>query len=112
MSPWSKTLSTLWIGCSEVCEEPKYFHVASIHFVAELGGNPEVGEARVVASLPHPGLVVLKRDFCQNRQVVLERNGYMLTSKNLWLADLINASVLSKSIVTYPFAFVPAAQFE
>ena len=33
----------------------------------------------------------------------------ILTSKNLWLADLINASVLSKSIVTYPFAFVPAA---
>ena len=31
----------------------------------------------------------------------------MFTSKNLWLADLISASVLSKSIVTYPFAFVP-----
>ena len=35
------------------------------------------------------------------------RIGSKLTSKNLWLADLINASVLSKSIVTYPFAFVP-----
>ena len=48
----------------------------------------------------------------KSTKVVLERNGSILTSKNLWLADLINASVLSKSIVTYPFAFVPAAHFD
>lgn len=53
-----------------------------------------------------------KRLLSKLPKVVLERIGYILTSKNLWLADLINASVLSKSIVTYPFAFVPAAQFE
>ena len=97
----------------EMCRT-KTQNVASVHFVAELGGNSEVGEARVVSSLSHPRLVVLMRKELSSK--VLERKKSIfrekLTSKNLWLADLISASVLSKSIVTYPFAFVPAHNFD
>ena len=88
-----------------------------IHFVAKFCRHPKIWETRVVPGLPHPWLVLL-RSWGLEEKLDLEDQDLKikswrsrledLTSKNLWLADLISASVLSKSMVTYPLAFVPA----
>ena len=81
-----------------------------LHFVAKFCRHAKIWETRVVPGLPHPWLVLLRSWGLEEKLKIKTWRSSLedLTSKNLWLADLISASVLSKSMVTYPLAFVPA----
>ena len=86
----------------------------------QLARRPQLGQAGVVPGLADPGVIleisetITEVRSCSRLRISrLESGGCQLKSGHvpyLWFADLIRASVLSKSIVTYPRVLFAASK--